>query len=183
MKLKKYSVILAVLLLAILAIGAVSAESIDDTDVSTDSIDDVSVDITDNDVKNSLSAVALEEGEETSYDIDDNSYSTYFNENGTATDKLDPMGNYTLNIGTLNNKDMKIASGSNIKIAAKEDFGIINNGTITIGDGSGEAGSIIISGLTFTNTNKDGIVVNQFSTKVTIDNNKFDLTYNSEYLA
>ena len=43
------------------------------------------------------------------------------------------------------------------------------------------AGSITISGLTFTNFNKDSIAVNQLSSDITINNNKFDLTYDDTY--
>ena len=115
------------------------------------------------------------------YNVDDDSYATFFNEDGTAKDVLNPLGDYALIIGTLNNKDLVIASGSNINITASETEGIINGGTITIGDGAGSAGSIIISGLTFTNTNKNAIVINQYSTKVTVDGNKFNLTYDDTY--
>ncbi|ADC47905.1 adhesin-like protein [Methanobrevibacter ruminantium M1] len=188
MKLKKFSVILAVLLVAILAIGAVSAESVSDTDVAAvaavddtagtvsvdDSIDDVSVDTTDNDVKNSLSAVALEDGESVSYEINDTSYSTYFKDDGTATDELSEMGGYTLNIGTLTNKDIQIISGSDINITAKDGEGFINNGTIILG-GDEFPGSIIVSGLTFTNTNKDAIQVLDYTTDVSIYDNNMNI--------
>ena len=193
MKLSKFTVILAILLVSILAMGAVSAETVDDSDIVavtdgdllesvdiTDAADDLSsADNADETVSDDSSAVL---GDTTnSYDLDDDSYSTYFNEDGTATDALSADGDYTLNVGTLTNKDIKIASGSNINIVAMEGAGFINNGTITIGDGAGSAGSIIVSGLTFTNTNKDAIVVDQYSTKVTIDSNKFDLTYDATY--
>ena len=115
------------------------------------------------------------------YNVDDDSYATFFNDDGTAKDALNPLGDYALIIGTLNDKDIIIASGSNINITASENAGIINNGAITIGDGAGSAGSIIISGLTFINTNKNAIIVNQYSTKVNIDGNNFDLTYDDTY--
>ena len=203
MKLSKFTVVMAVLLMAILAIGAVSAESIGDSDdlakdvsaVDTISEDTVSADDA---VKNNLGSAVLTDGEDTPtdtpvdtptdpiseenvYNITDDTYSTYFNEDGTTTEALSADGDYTLVIGALNNKDMVISSGSNINITSSEDGGIINNGTITIGQGDGLAGSIIVSGLTFTNTNKDAIVVNQYSTKVTIDENNFDLTYDDTY--
>ncbi|WP_158499620.1 Ig-like domain-containing protein [Methanobrevibacter olleyae] len=196
MKLSKFTAILAILLISILAIGAVSAESVDDTDIvtitegdggdiqesiePTESIDNIgTADTADMIVEDDGSAVR-DEGAN-SYDLDDDSYSTYFNVDGTTTGALSADGNYSLNLGTLTNKDIKIDSGSNINITAKDGAGFINNGTITIGDGAGSAGSIIISGLTFTNINKDGIVVKQYSNKVTIDDNKFNLTYDSSY--
>ncbi|MBQ3253105.1 MAG: Ig-like domain repeat protein, partial [Acholeplasmatales bacterium] len=117
----------------------------------------------------------------TSYDLDDDSYSKYFNDDGTPTDVINESSDYTLNVGTLNNKDIQITYGSNIHIIGKEGAGFINNGTIIIGNGLGEASAIEISGLTFTNTNKDGIYVNENSTMITIQNNKFDLTYDSDY--
>ena len=43
-----------------------------------------------------------------SYAVDDDSYATFFNEDGTATDVLSTDGDYNLLIGTLNNKDMVI---------------------------------------------------------------------------
>ena len=187
MKLKKFSVILVVLLIAILAMGAVSAESIDDTDVAAvdnavdavsvdDSIDVVSVETTDKDVKNSLSAVAVgEDNEDPTYIINDTSYSTYFNDDGTAKQEVvGYMGDYSLNIGTLTNKDIIIESGSNINITALENEGFITNGTITLG-GDGFPGSIIVSGLTFTNTNKNAIEVLDYTNDITIKENNMNI--------
>ena len=98
MKLSKFTVIVVVLLMAILAIGAVSAESIDDADASiaagdgdlglqivddsagdlgaADTIDDVvSVD---EDVEENLG----DDTENPSYDLNDDTYSTYFEDDG-----------------------------------------------------------------------------------------------------
>jgi hypothetical protein len=105
MKLSKFTVVMAVLLMAILAIGAVSAESIGDSDdlakdvsaVDTISEDTVSADDA---VKNNLGSAVLTDGEDTPtdtpvdtptdpiseenvYNITDDTYSTYFNEDGT----------------------------------------------------------------------------------------------------
>ena len=153
MKFGKFTVIMAVLLMAILAIGAVSAESIDDMDTSIASGDsDLGLQITDDsagdlsaiddeivaadeDVENDLGDENLDENP--SYDINDDTYSTYFEDNGTAKDILVPdeqAGDYNLVIGTLNNKNIIIDWGSQIQIMAKEGEGIINNGTIIIGD-------------------------------------------------
>ena len=168
MKFNKITLLLAIMIISILAVGAVSAESVDDATISADD-SDLTVATADSDI-NDVSAAddaaddavgddgnAVLGDDAASYDLDDDSYSTYFNEDGTATDALSEMGDYTLNVGTLTNKDIKIASGSNINITGKDGAGFINNGTITIGDGAGNAGSIIISGLTFTNTNKNAV--------------------------
>ena len=188
MKINKLTLLLAIMVVSILAIGAVSAESADDATISADD-GDLSVAAVDSDISdvsavdNAADDVVGDDGdavlsdEAASYYLDDNSYSTYFNEDGTATDALSELGDYTLDVGTLTDKDIKIASGSNINIICKEGAGIINNGTIIIGDGASSAGSILVSGLTFVNTNKDAIVVDQYSTKVTIDKNIFNLTY------
>ena len=190
MKLSKFTVILAVLLISILAIGAVSAESVDDSDIVAvtdgdigdiqESIDDAgaaddlsSADTADETVGDDSGAVPTDATN--SYDLDDDSYSTYFNEDGTATDALSAMGDYTLNVGTINNKDIKIVSGSNINIVGKEGAGFINNGTITVGAGDGMAGSITISGLTFTNTNKNAVDIKDLSSKVTIKENTMNI--------
>ena len=202
MKLNKFTVILAILLISIMAIGAVSAESVDDSDalaidedvgevqesveptdvvedVSTaDAIDDVIATGSAEEIVNEESGAVLAE-DSVSYDIDDDSYSTYFYENGTAKEILNPMGDYSLNIGTLNNKDITIISGSNINIIGKEGAGFINNGTITIGDKTDYPGSIVISGLTFTNTDKNGVILEEGTSIVEINNNKFDLTYSN----
>ena len=178
MKLSKFTVVLAILLVSILAIGAVSAESVDDAGIVAVADGDIqeSVDVTDTadeTVEDAGGAVLGDEPQ--SYDLDDDSYSTYFNEDGTATDALSAAGDYTLNVGTLNNKDIKITSGSQINIIGKEGAGFINNGTITIGDGTGMAGSITISGLTFTNTNKNAVDVKDLSTKITIKDNTMNI--------
>ena len=122
--------------------------------------------------------------ERPSYDLNDDTYSTYFNDDGTAKDILvpgDQAGDYDLVIGTLNDKKIIIDYSSQINIVAKEGEGIINNGTIIIGDDYGNAGSVFISGLTFNNYNKDGIDVREGSTDIQIDNNKFNLEYDSTF--
>ena len=189
MKLNKFTVVLAILLVSILAIGAVSAESVDDAGIVavpdgdiqgsvevTDAVDDLSTADNADEIVNDDGGAVIGEGTN-SYDLDDDSYSTYFNDDGTAKDTLSADGDYSLNIGTLTNKDIKISSGSNINITAKEGAGIINNGTITIGDGTGMAGSITISGLTFTNTNKNAVDVKDLSTKITIKDNTMNIVW------
>ena len=113
MKLNKFTVVLAILLVSILAIGAVSAESVDDAGIVavadgdiqesvdvTDTADDLSTaNIADETVEDAGAAVLGDEPQ--SYDLDDDSYSTYFNEDGTATAALSAAGDYTLNVGTL----------------------------------------------------------------------------------
>ncbi len=187
MKLSKFTVVLAVLLVSILAIGAVSAESVDDAGIVavadgdiqesvevTDTADDLSTADNADEIVNDDGGAVIGEGTN-SYDLDDDSYSTYFNDDGTAKDTLSADGDYSLNIGTLTNKDIKISSGSNINITGKEGAGIINNGTITIGDYTGMAGSITISGLTFTNTNKNAVEITDLSTKITIKDNTMNI--------
>ena len=189
MKLNKFTVVLAILLVSILAIGAVSAESVDDAGIVAVADGDIqeSVEVTDTADDLSTADTADETvGDDSSagpddtvdYDLDDNTYSTYFNEDGTATEALSSEGNYYLNVGNLTNKDIKIVSGQNIYIQGKDGAGFIKNGTITIGDGTPDAiNTVQISGLTFINTNKDGIVINDYSNNVAIAQNKFDLTF------
>ena len=186
MKFNKITLLLAIMIISILAVGAVSAESVDDATISADD-SDLTVATADSDI-NDVSAAddaaddavgddgnAVLGDDAASYDLDDDSYSTYFNEDGTATDALSEMGDYTLNVGTLTNKDIKIGSGSNINIIGKEGAGIINNGTIVIGDGTGYAGSILVSGLTFTNTNKNAVEILNLSSNITIKGNTMNI--------
>ena len=186
MKFNKITLLLAIMIISILAVGAVSAESVDDATISADD-SDLTVATADSDI-NDVSAAddaaddavgddgnAVLGDDAASYDLDDDSYSTYFNEDGTATEALSEMGDYTLNVGTLTNKDIKIVSGSNINIIGKEGAGIINNGTIVIGDGTGYAGSILVSGLTFTNTNKNAVEILNLSSDITIKGNTMNI--------
>ena len=191
MKLNKFTVVLAILLVSILAIGAVSAESVDDSgfvavtdgDIQesvevTDTVDDLST------ANNADETVGDDSGgpdDTTSYDLDDDTYSTYFNEDGTATDALSADGNYYLNVGTLTNKDINIVSGQNIYIQGKDGEGFIKNGTITIGNGADKINTIQISGITFINNNKNAIIVNQKAEEIAIARNNFDLTYDDTY--
>ena len=104
MNLNKFTVILAILLVSILAIGAVSAETVDDSDIAAATGDDIqeSVDVTDTaDGLSSADAADETVGDDNSgpddtvsYDLDDDTYSTYFNEDGTATDALSADGNH-----------------------------------------------------------------------------------------
>ena len=192
MKLSKFTVILAILLVSILAMGAVSAETVDDSDIVAVTDGDLleSVDITDAADDLSSADVADETvgddnsgpDDTVSYDLDDDTYSTYFNEDGTATDALSADGNYYINVGTLTNKDIKIVSGKNIYIEGKEGSGIITNGTITIGEGvANQLDTLQISGITFINSNKNPIVVNQYAKNIGIARNNFDLTYDDTY--
>ncbi len=191
MKLNKFTVVLAILLVSILAIGAVSAESVDDAGIGAVADGDIqgSVEVTDTADDLSTANTADETvGDDSSgpddtvdYDLDDDTYSTYFNEDGTATDALSADGNYYLNVGTLTNKDIKIVSGQNVYIQGKEGAGIIKNGTITIGNGADKIESVQISGITFVNNNKDGICINPYSENIAIARNNFDLTYDASY--
>ena len=232
MKLSKFTVIIAVLLMAILAIGAVSAESIGDADASLtsdsdltlqssdDSAKDVSavdtVVSTDNAVENNLGDTVLGEGDDTDpddeggdtdptdeggdtdpeptdenvYKINDETYSTYFNDNGTPTDALSADGNYQLEIGLLNGKNITINSGSNINISAgdyekydeetgDEEYysGDIYDGIIILGN---NVESVFITGLKFHNTNLDAIHVDGCKDVTLCENNMYITTESND---
>ena len=186
MKLNKIMLLFSIFVISILAISAVSADSVDYATIGTDD-SDLSVATSDSDgsdvsaVEDAADDTVGDDGnavlgdDAASYDLDDDSYSTYFNEDGTATDALSEMGDYTLNVGTLTNKDIKIVSGSNINIIGKEGAGILTNGTIVIGEGTGYAGSILVSGLTFTNTNKNAVEIIDLSSDITIKGNTMNI--------
>ena len=100
MKLSKFTVVLAVLLVSILAIGAVSVESVDDAGIVavadgdiqesvevTDTADDLSTADNADEIVNDDGGAVIGEGTN-SYDLDDDSYSTYFNDDGNATEAL-----------------------------------------------------------------------------------------------
>ena len=120
------------------------------------------------------------------YLITDDTYSTYFNDDGTPKDILSDMGDYVLVIESLSNKNITISSGSHIKIEGKdheEDGETVPGsmtGTITIGDGSGMAGSIIISNLEINAFNAAAININDFSTDITIENCRIGARGNSK---
>lgn len=182
-----------------MAIGAVSAESVDDSDslAIDEDIGEVQESVEPTEVAEDLSAadavddvVAADPAEEiineesgavlgddpVSYDLDDNTYSALFNEDGTATDEISTRSNYTLNVGTLNNKDIKINYGSHINIVGKEGAGFINNGTIYLDGGyDGLVGSVTISGLTFTNTNKGAVDIAEMCTDINIIGNTMNM--------
>ena len=217
MKLDKFAVIMAVLLMAILAIGAVSAESIDsDTSIAADGgdsglqlTDDSAEDLSaadtisdvvsaDEDANDMGSAVLTDDGdddidpdvdpdvdpddpdEETIYQVNNDNYATYFNEDGTPTAAISADGDYKLQIGVLDGKNITINSGKDIIICPyfteewddeEEEWidvgGEVNGVTITIGP---SVESIVITGLTFHNENQDAIIING-ATDVTIDDN------------
>ena len=90
MKLNKFTVVLAILLVSILAIGAVSAESVDDSgfvavtdgDIQesvdvTDTVDDLSTANNADEIVNDDGGAVIGEGTN-SYDLDDDTYSKYF---------------------------------------------------------------------------------------------------------
>ena len=192
MKLNKFTVILAVLLISIMAIGAVSAESVDDSgaiaiDDSGEVQESIADDVGDLSTADTADLTVDDESgaaigdDTTSYDLNDDTYSTYFNDDGTATELINESSDYTLIIDTLTNKDIQILYGTNINIIGKEGSGFINNGTITIGDGIDKISNIQISGISFVNTNKNAIVVNQYAESIAIAGNKLDLTYDDTY--
>ena len=94
MKINKITLLIAIMIISILAIGAVSAESVDDATISADD-GDLSVATADSEISD-VSAVAEDAvdnnplGEPKTIDINDDTYSTYFDENGM----LDSVSDY-----------------------------------------------------------------------------------------
>ena len=193
MKLNKFTVVLAVLLISILAIGAVSAESVDDAGIVavgdgdiqesvevTDTTDDLSTADNADEIVNDDSGAAIGEGTN-SYDLDDETYSTYFNDDGTAKEVINESSDYTLNVGTLTNKDIKINYGSNINIVGKEGSGVITNGTITLG---ADASGSVIDGLTFDYTGASNLItLADGISDVTVSNNIIKFNSTGRYAA
>jgi hypothetical protein len=205
MKLNKFTVIMAVLLMAILAIGAVSAESIDDADASlaiddgdsgiqlSDSpADDLgAADTADLNDENSYGDAVLTDSGNT-YQITEESYSTYFNNDGTPTDALSAEGNYELQLGVLENKDFKFSSGKNIVLSPyiteqwddeEEDYievgGDLFECSLSFGP---NVESVLIKGLTFHNTDKTIISVVGSNDVTITDNTLFmDVTPEGNY--
>ena len=193
MKLNKFTVVLAILLVSILAIGAVSAESVDDSGIVavpdgdiqesvevTDTADDLSTADNADEIVNDDSGAAIGEGTN-SYDLDDETYSTYFNDDGTAKEVINESSDYTLNVGTLTNKDIKINYGSNINIVGKEGSGVITNGTITLG---ADASGSVIDGLTFDYTGASNLItLADGISDVTVSNNIIKFNSTGRYAA
>ena len=205
MKLNKFTVIMAVLLMAILAIGAVSAESIDDADatlaiddgdsdiqLSDSPADDLSAaDTADLNDENSYGDAVLTDSGNT-YQITEESYSTYFNNDGTPTDALSAEGNYELQLGVLENKDFKFSSGKNIVLSPyiteqwddeEEDYievgGDLFECSLSFGP---NVESVLIKGLTFHNTDKTIISVDGSKDITIADNVLFmDVTPEGNY--
>ena len=167
MKFNKITLLLAIMIISILAVGAVSAESVDDATISADD-GDLSVATADSEISD-VSAVAEDAvdnnplGEPKTIDINDDTYSTYFDENGM----LDSVSDYdTLVVGTLTGKDLKV--NKSVTITGNGE-GVINNGTITLVDYNAEGTSI--SGLTINNVNKNAFYIGDLVTNVTIKDN------------
>ena len=196
---------MAVLLMAILAIGAVSAESIDDADatlaiddgdsdiqLSDSPADDLSAaDTADLNDENSYGDAVLTDSGNT-YQITEESYSTYFNNDGTPTDALSAEGNYELQLGVLENKDFKFSSGKNIVLSPyiteqwddeEEDYievgGDLFECSLSFGP---NVESVLIKGLTFHNTDKTIISVDGSKDITIADNVLFmDVTPEGNY--
>lgn len=167
MKFNKITLLLAIMIISILAVGAVSAESVDDATISADD-GDLSVATADSEISD-VSAVAEDAvdnnplGEPKTIDINDDTYSTYFDENGM----LDSVSDYdTLVVGTLTGKDLKV--NKSVTITGNGE-GVINNGTITLVDYN--AGGTSISGLTINNVNKNAFYIGDLVTNVIIKDN------------
>ena len=192
MKLNKFTVVLAILLVSILAIGAVSAESVDDSGIVavtdgdiqesvdvTDTVDDLSTANNADEIVNDDGGAAIDEGTN-SYDLDDDTYSKYFNDDGTAKEVINESSDYTLNVGTLTNKDIIINYGSHINIVGKDGAGFINNGSIIIGGSEDGVSSVMISNLKFITTNAAAINILDGSKDLTVNGCQFDITGNTQ---
>ena len=148
MKLNKIMLLLAIMVISILAIGAVSAESVDDATIGTDD-SDLSVATSDSDVSD-VSAVedATDDtvgddsvGEPKTIDINDDTYSTYFDEDGM----LDTVSDYdTLVVGTLTGKDLKV--NMPVNITGNSEGTKLVNSTITL---TADASGTTVKGLEF----------------------------------
>ena len=186
MKINKITLLMAIMIISILAIGAVSAESIDDATISADD-SDLSVATVDSEISD-VSAVADDAvvddvvgddslGEPKTIDINDDTYSTYFDENGM----LDTVSDHdTLVVGTLTEKDLKV--NKPVTITGNGE-GVINNGTITLtADASGSS----IDGLTIVYEGADlsyyhGIIDIMGGAKdITLSNNVINVTATNE---
>ena len=107
-------------------------------------------------------------------EIDDDNYADYFGADGKILPHVTITDGKVI-LGDLTNKDIVIDRA--LDIVAKEGSQLVNC-TITL---NGDASDSTITGLTFVNTNKNPIVVDQYSTNITIDGNKLDLTYDDTY--
>ena len=107
-------------------------------------------------------------------EIDDSNYADYFGADGKILSHVTITDGKVI-LGDLTNKDIVIDRA--LDIVAKEGSQLVNC-TITL---NGDASDSTITGLTFVNTNKNPIVVDQYSTNITIDGNKLDLTYDDTY--
>lgn len=181
MKINKMTLLMAIMIISILAIGAVSAESVDDATISADD-SDLSVATVDSEISD-VSAVADDAvaddavgddsvGEPKTIDINDDTYSKYFDENGM----LDTVSDHdTLVVGTLTEKDLKV--NKSVTITGNSE-GVINNGTITLVDYN--AGGTTVSGLIFNNFNKDAIVIADGIDNVKIEENQITVNTGEE---
>ena len=148
MKFNKITLLLAIMIISILAVGAVSAESVDDATISADD-SDLTVATADSDI-NDVSAAddAADDavgddsvGEPKTIDINDDTYSTYFDEDGM----LDTVSDYdTLVVGTLTGKDLKV--NMPVNITGNSEGTKLVNSTITL---TADASGTTVKGLEF----------------------------------
>ncbi|MDO5849747.1 MAG: right-handed parallel beta-helix repeat-containing protein [Methanobacteriaceae archaeon] len=149
MKITKLTVFLAILLISVMAIGTVSAESYDGS---------VSVD-------DSVSAIVLG----STYTVNDDTYSDYFDEYGVLKDSVNEGDE--LIIGSLSNKDLVINKAITLN---GNGVGTITNGSITIGDGSTIDGAII-KNLLINDYSKNCIILNSNALNTLITGNQISL--------
>lgn len=148
MKFNKITLLLAIMIISILAVGAVSAESVDDATISADDSDltvaTADSDITDVSAADDAADDAVGDdsvGEPKTIDINDDTYSTYFDEDGM----LDTVSDYdTLVVGTLTGKDLKV--NMPVNITGNSEGTKLVNSTITL---TADASGTTVKGLEF----------------------------------
>ena len=149
MKITKLTVFLAILIIFIMAIGTVSAESYDGSICTDENV-------------NAISTAST-------YTVNEDTYSDYFDDNGVLKDSVNEGDN--LIIESLSNKDLTINKAITID---GNNVGTINNGSITIGDGSTIDG-VIIKNLLINDSSKNCIILNSNSLNTLITGNQIYL--------
>ena len=159
MKLKT-QILLAVLVI-FLTVGCVSAAD-DDAMTLTATADE---------------APALDLPAPTYYDVTQDTYSTYFDENGTFTVTPSAGENSVVRISNLTDKNF-VFNTPNITITTLGESDVITNGKITLN--AGAEGSII-SGLTINTNGYDVIAIEDFASNVGITDNVISVSGEALY--
>ncbi|MDR0911549.1 MAG: hypothetical protein LBM96_02980 [Methanobrevibacter sp.] len=121
-----------------------------------------------------IGIVSAENVTNTKY-IDDDSYSSYFDENGTIIDGTINDGDEIIINGTLTNKNLKISKSININ---GQNTGKIINGTI-IFDTQGNPAKV--NNLTIENINKNAVEINQYSGYIDFSYNTLRISNDDSY--